>query len=62
VSCTAGTTVTGSFDPLQQIVDVCRKHGLWVHADGAWGGAVIFSDAHRWPPSDIATAYWYKGT
>ena len=62
VSCTAGTTVTGSFDPLQQIVDVCRKHGLWVHADGAWGGAVIFSDAHRWPPSDIATAYWYKST
>ena len=47
VSCTTGTTVTGSFDPIRAIADVCRKHRVWAHADGAWGGAVIFSDKHR---------------
>jgi hypothetical protein len=47
VSCTAGTTVTGSFDPLRAIAASCRKHGVWLHADGAWGGAVIFSQTHR---------------
>ena len=47
VSCTSGTTVTGSFDPLRAVVEICRRHGVWVHADGAWGGAVIFSDKHR---------------
>lgn len=47
VSCTAGTTVTGSYDPLGALVAVCREHGVWVHADGAWGGAVIFSERHR---------------
>jgi len=47
VSCTTGTTVTGSFDPIRAIADVCRKHGVWAHVDGAWGGAVIFSDKHR---------------
>jgi hypothetical protein len=47
VSCTAGTTVTGSYDPLRAVAGVCRDHGVWVHADGAWGGAVIFSEKHR---------------
>jgi glutamate/tyrosine decarboxylase-like PLP-dependent enzyme len=47
VSCTSGTTVTGSFDPLRPLVQLCREHRVWVHADGAWGGAVIFSDKHR---------------
>lgn len=47
VSCTAGTTVTGSFDPLRAVADLCHRHGAWAHADGAWGGAVVFSEKHR---------------
>lgn len=43
VNATAGTTVLGSFDPLDAIADVCRRHGLWLHVDGSWGGSVIFS-------------------
>ncbi|XP_024148968.1 cysteine sulfinic acid decarboxylase isoform X2 [Oryzias melastigma] len=47
VSCTSGTTVLGSFDPLDRIADVCDKHQLWMHVDAAWGGSVLFSKQHR---------------
>ncbi|XP_030278397.1 cysteine sulfinic acid decarboxylase isoform X3 [Sparus aurata] len=47
VSCTAGTTVQGAFDPLDHIADVCEKHKLWMHVDAAWGGSVLFSKQHR---------------
>lgn len=33
VAATAGTTVLGSFDPFDQIADVCEKNQLWFHVD-----------------------------
>ena len=33
VSATAGTTVIGAFDPLDQLADVCAKYDLWLHVD-----------------------------
>jgi glutamate/tyrosine decarboxylase-like PLP-dependent enzyme len=47
VGATAGTTVLGAFDPLPEIADVCSRHGLWLHVDGAWGGPVLLSEKHR---------------
>ncbi|KAK1050439.1 Glutamate decarboxylase 2 [Friedmanniomyces endolithicus] len=47
VNATAGTTVLGSFDPLDAIADVCEKHNLWLHVDGSWGGPVIFSEKQK---------------
>lgn len=47
VNATAGTTVLGAYDPLHEIADLCDKEGLWMHVDGSWGGAVIFSDKHK---------------
>lgn len=43
VNATAGTTVLGSFDPFDAISAVCKKHNLWMHIDGSWGGSVVFN-------------------
>ncbi|KAI5842485.1 glutamate decarboxylase 1 [Morchella snyderi] len=48
VNAGAGTTVLGSFDPFEEIGDVCRRHGLWFHVDGSWGGSVAFSENQKW--------------
>jgi glutamate/tyrosine decarboxylase-like PLP-dependent enzyme len=40
---TVGTTPAGVIDPLEEIADICTKHALWFHADGAWGGAAVLS-------------------
>ena len=47
VNATAGTTVLGSYDPLDLIADVCKKHNVWLHVDGSWGAPVIFSEKQR---------------
>ncbi|KAM3422246.1 hypothetical protein BST61_g2611 [Cercospora zeina] len=47
VNATAGTTVLGSFDPVDEIVRVARRFGLWVHVDGSWGGSVVFSEKQK---------------
>lgn len=44
---TAGTTEVGAFDPLNELQVIAKNHKLWFHTDGAWGGALIFSDKHK---------------
>ncbi|KAL7991643.1 hypothetical protein Chor_015899 [Crotalus horridus] len=47
VTATAGTTVYGAFDPIQEIADICDKYNLWLHVDAAWGGGLLMSRKHR---------------
>lgn len=48
VNATAGTTVLGSYDPLEPIASICNAHSIWLHVDASWGGPAIFSTKHAW--------------
>lgn len=42
----AGTTETGSIDPLDRVADVAVEFACHFHVDAAWGGPVLFSRTH----------------
>jgi aromatic-L-amino-acid/L-tryptophan decarboxylase len=47
VVATAGTTNSGAVDDMAALADICRRHKLWLHVDGAYGASAIFSDKYR---------------
>lgn len=42
-----GTTNTGAIDPIRAIEPVARAHGLWLHADAAYGGFFQLTERGR---------------
>jgi len=52
----AGSTATGSFDPLDDIAEVAQRHRLWLHVDAAHGGSVALSRGHAGKLSGIEHA------
>ncbi|WP_431166785.1 pyridoxal phosphate-dependent decarboxylase family protein [Tenacibaculum halocynthiae] len=47
VNATAGTTVLGAFDPIDDIANITEKYKMWLHVDGAYCGSVIFSEKYK---------------
>lgn len=47
VVASAGSTYTGSIDPLPEIARLCRKHDMWMHVDGAYGASALLSERQR---------------
>ena len=64
VVASAGTTATGSIDPIAAIADLCAEYEPWLHVDGAYGALASLAipeafrgldranslslDAHKW--------------
>jgi aromatic-L-amino-acid decarboxylase len=53
---TIGTTSSASIDPLPEIVQVARQHGVWVHVDAAYAGSAAILPEFRHILSGIEQA------
>jgi glutamate/tyrosine decarboxylase-like PLP-dependent enzyme len=56
VVATLGATGTGVLDPVRRLRELADHHGLWLHADAAWGGGALLSPALRHHLDGIAGA------
>jgi aromatic-L-amino-acid decarboxylase len=56
VVATVGTTSTTSVDPLEEIAPICHKHGVWLHVDAAYGGAMALLPEGRWAMAGAGAA------
>jgi aromatic-L-amino-acid decarboxylase len=48
VVATVGTTSSNAMDPLRAIGEICQRHGLWMHVDGAMCGTAAVCPEFRW--------------
>lgn len=44
---TIGTTSSASIDPVAEVAEICRRHGVWMHVDAAQGGAAALAPELR---------------
>jgi aromatic-L-amino-acid decarboxylase len=47
VAAAAGSTNTGAIDPLGELAALCRRGGLWLHIDGAYGAFAALTERGR---------------
>lgn len=44
---TLGTTSSTSVDPVGEMAEICRRHGLWLHVDAAYAGTAALAREYR---------------
>jgi glutamate/tyrosine decarboxylase-like PLP-dependent enzyme len=54
VVASAGTVSTGAIDPLPQIAEIARRHGAWLHIDGAYGALAAMADRGKFNGLELA--------
>lgn len=47
VVATLGTTSSTAMDPIAEIATLCERHGMWLHADAAYGGVLALLPERR---------------
>ena len=45
---TVGTTSMSSIDPVPAIAEICKREGVWLHVDGAYGGTLAVVPEYRY--------------
>jgi aromatic-L-amino-acid decarboxylase len=59
VCATIGTTSSLALDPIAEIAEVCRKHGVWLHVDAAMAGTAAVCPEFRWTHRGVESADSY---
>ena len=59
----AGTTETGSIDPLADLAEICAANNIYFHVDAAWGGPTLMSEkyCHRLAGIELADSVSMDG-
>jgi glutamate/tyrosine decarboxylase-like PLP-dependent enzyme len=47
ITATAGTTVFGAYDDIEECSRLCKKYDMWLHIDGAWGGSIVLTSDYK---------------
>jgi aromatic-L-amino-acid/L-tryptophan decarboxylase len=48
VVASVGTTGSTAVDPVRNIGEICKKHGVWLHVDAALAGSAMVIPENRW--------------
>lgn len=59
VCSTRGTTSSGAMDPTPEIGRIAKKHGMWMHVDGAMHGIAALAPEFRWVNDGLELADSY---